>query len=97
MRNTNTIVAIGIILIVLPVLGFTTDWKNFFTVLLGLVLCGMVVSVQFRHSRTRRTNTDKEQSRVDHAHHVDGQESTIDVSKKSSDQLQDSKIGEPVS
>jgi len=47
MRNTKSIFGVGVVLILMPLLGFPTGWKNFFITLCGLWLCGTFVFVRF--------------------------------------------------
>ncbi|GEM_PF-4673763 len=52
MRHINTILGIGIALVLMPALGFPAAWKSFILVVLGLWLCGITVSVRYaRQSR----------------------------------------------
>ncbi|MBI2476409.1 MAG: hypothetical protein HYV67_04180 [Candidatus Taylorbacteria bacterium] len=47
MRHINAILGIGIALVLIPLLGFPAAWKNFLLVVLGLWLCGIVVSLRY--------------------------------------------------
>ena len=59
MKHGGTIFAIGIILIVMPLLGFPAVWKNFFVTAAGLWLCGMVLMRLKRH-QPKKMSTKKE-------------------------------------
>ena len=41
MQKINTILALGVLVVLLPFLGFPQSWDNFFYVVSGLVIIGM--------------------------------------------------------
>ena len=47
MKYINSVLAIGIILIFIPVLGFPIVWKNVLMIALGIWLCGMSFSMRY--------------------------------------------------
>ncbi|MES2087698.1 MAG: hypothetical protein V4467_01750 [Patescibacteria group bacterium] len=60
MRYINSVLGIGIFLIVLPALGFPSAWKSFFLLALGLWLLAMSFSMRsvratsVKHKRTSK-------------------------------------------
>lgn len=63
MSKNRIVAAIGIILFLMPILGFTTHQKNFFMVLFGLVLIALSLS----HSiKKRQTIKKMKKTRKDH-------------------------------
>lgn len=47
MKHANSILGIGIVLVLIPMLGFPPTWNRFFIVVLGLCLCFMVVREKY--------------------------------------------------
>lgn len=46
MRYMNKILGIGIVLVLIPLLGFPAAWRDFFSVVLGLWLCYIAISIR---------------------------------------------------
>ncbi|KKU68881.1 MAG: hypothetical protein UX89_C0001G0072 [Parcubacteria group bacterium GW2011_GWA2_47_16] len=61
MKHTGAIFVIGIILIIMPFLGFPVVWKNIFIFAIGLWLCGIVITRLKRHQPKK--NSSKKESR----------------------------------
>lgn len=45
MRYINSVLGIGIFLLILPFLGFPSVWKTFFILIIGFWMCGMSFSM----------------------------------------------------
>jgi membrane protein implicated in regulation of membrane protease activity len=60
MKHANTILAVGIIFVLMPLLGFPSSWKNFFTLFAGLLLCLLVVMDRFHSRQGRKSRRQKE-------------------------------------
>lgn len=54
MSKNRIVAAVGIILFLMPILGFTTHQKNFFMVLFGLVLIALSLSQSIKKRQTVR-------------------------------------------
>ncbi|MEK7575052.1 MAG: hypothetical protein AAB511_02355 [Patescibacteria group bacterium] len=63
MKHAKIILVIGIVLILIPVLGFPPVWNKFFVTILGVWLCGIVLSVKYG-SRLLTHSTELSQSKV---------------------------------
>ncbi|MDO8482935.1 MAG: hypothetical protein Q7S86_03905 [bacterium] len=59
MKHGGSIFVIGIILVIMPLLGFPAIWKNFFVSAAGLWLCGIVIMRLKRH-QTKKISHKKE-------------------------------------
>ncbi len=53
MRHSGPILTIGVILVLLPLLGFPAAWKDFFILVAGLWLCGIALMRLKRHQAKR--------------------------------------------
>ena len=62
MRHTNKILGIGIVLVLIPLLGFPATWRDIFSVILGLWLCGMAVSIRRAHQLGEKNSASSEKS-----------------------------------
>jgi hypothetical protein len=47
MKHANSILGIGIVLVLIPILGFPPTWNRFFIIILGLCLCFVVVKEKY--------------------------------------------------
>jgi len=47
MKHANSILGIGIVLVLIPTLGFPPAWNRFFIIILGLCLCFLVVREKY--------------------------------------------------
>lgn len=55
MKFTGVIFTVGVILVLTPALGLPAGWKNFLLVILGLWLCGSVLSARLRKHQGKKT------------------------------------------
>ena len=74
MKHGGSIFVIGIILVIMPLLGFPAIWKNFFVMAAGLWLCGIVLTCLKRHQAKKTQH--KRESRYSVAASVPDQASS---------------------
>jgi amino acid permease len=53
MRKIKTIFALGLLILITPILGFPTSWESFFINTAGILIC-LISFVMYRGSMNRR-------------------------------------------
>lgn len=93
MSKNKLVFSIGLILLVMPLLGFPPLWKNFFSIIFGLTLIALSFSVAAKRRasarKTRRTR-DQQKDTPTTPIFVDKDKSVGDISQnEQADRLQD--------
>lgn len=87
MRHGGTIFIIGLVLMVMPLIGFPAVWKSFFITVSGLWLCGIVFSARF--SRHQPKVSQKTESRYSDITFVENKVAVESLGKAVSDNIHD--------
>ncbi len=90
MSKNKLVFSIGLVLLVMPLLGFPPLWKNFFSIVFGLTLVGLSFSVAAkRRASARKVRRVKEVTKEQTPIFVDAQRSGADIEVEDSPSSQE--------